>query len=373
MTPIATAMSRAASQGPPAQSRRRVHSAKPRWRRGTARRAHQEPAHAVGSRRCLSWQHLPARVDVGGSRLPTSSVCSSRICRLGKGAGIADAGRRDRRSCDLLWRERASMRRTFCAGVVLAVAAVLVVSSARPFDLELESVALLGARPRRRRRAGARPHAAGPARRLRRRVRRGLGRLRRPRAALLPDTAGGRAVAVGLVVLLCVADRRALTHDRLPLWTALLGTAALAGAYEFTYAAAPPRAGLDLGQHRDHAAAQRRRRLPRRRPRRPRSPGGPSAAAASAQPTTTPTRRRAARPARRLHDGEDQVTHAPSMRPHASAPAAARSASCAPSAGAPAAAADGSGDVDVVNTETVQVYTSPTGDVETSGSTSSWP
>ncbi len=28
--------------------------------------------------------------------------------------------------------------------------------------------------------------------------------------------------------------------DRLPLWTTLLGTAALTGAYEFTYAAAPP-------------------------------------------------------------------------------------------------------------------------------------
>jgi hypothetical protein len=59
------------------------------------------------------------------------------------------------------------------------------------------------------------------------------------RAAMLPDTAGGRAVAVGLIVLLCVAIT-AVTMDRLPLWTTLLGTAALTGAYEFTYAAAPP-------------------------------------------------------------------------------------------------------------------------------------
>ena len=59
------------------------------------------------------------------------------------------------------------------------------------------------------------------------------------RAARLPDTAGGRAVAVGLVVLLCVGIT-AVSMDRLPLWTTLLGTAALTGAYEFTYAAAPP-------------------------------------------------------------------------------------------------------------------------------------
>jgi hypothetical protein len=59
------------------------------------------------------------------------------------------------------------------------------------------------------------------------------------RAALLPDTSGGRAVAVGLVVLLCVGVT-ALSMNRLPLWSTLLGTAALSGAYEFTYAAAPP-------------------------------------------------------------------------------------------------------------------------------------
>jgi hypothetical protein len=59
------------------------------------------------------------------------------------------------------------------------------------------------------------------------------------RAALLPDSAGGRAVAVGLVVLLCVG-LTAATMNRLPLWTTLLGTAALTGAYEFSYAAAPP-------------------------------------------------------------------------------------------------------------------------------------
>jgi hypothetical protein len=41
------------------------------------------------------------------------------------------------------------------------------------------------------------------------------------------------------VVVVCVAITAA-TMNRLPLWTTLLGTAALTGAYEFTYAAAPP-------------------------------------------------------------------------------------------------------------------------------------
>ena len=59
------------------------------------------------------------------------------------------------------------------------------------------------------------------------------------RAGFLPDTAGGRAAAVGLVILLCVGITAA-TVEPPPLWSTLLGTAALAGAYEFTYAAHRP-------------------------------------------------------------------------------------------------------------------------------------
>lgn len=58
------------------------------------------------------------------------------------------------------------------------------------------------------------------------------------RAAALPDTAGGRAVAVLLVLLVCVAVAVA-TRGRLPLWSALLGAAAMAGSYEYPYAADP--------------------------------------------------------------------------------------------------------------------------------------
>jgi hypothetical protein len=130
------------------------------------------------------------------------------------------------------------MRRTLLAGLLLAVAAVVVVWVSAVFGLELESVALLGAAlgavvalvPDRTPLARLGGFAAGF-------VAAWIGYLLR--AGLLPDTAGGRAVAVGLVVLLCVGITAA-SVGRLPLWSTLLGTAALSGAYEFTYAAAPP-------------------------------------------------------------------------------------------------------------------------------------
>lgn len=130
------------------------------------------------------------------------------------------------------------MRRTILAGGILAVAAVLVVIVSSALDLELESVALLGGAlgavvalvPDRTPLVRLGGFAAGF-------LAAWIGYV--VRAALLPDTAGGRAVAVGLVVLLCVGIT-AVSRDKLPLWTTLLGTAALTGAYEFTYAAAPP-------------------------------------------------------------------------------------------------------------------------------------
>jgi hypothetical protein len=130
------------------------------------------------------------------------------------------------------------MRRTLLAGLVLAIAAVLVVLVSAMFDLELESVALLGAAlgavialvPDRTPLVRLAGFAGGF-------VAAWIGYVMR--AAMLPDSAGGRAVAVAVVVILCVAIT-AISMNRLPLWTTLLGTAALAGAYEFTYAAAPP-------------------------------------------------------------------------------------------------------------------------------------
>lgn len=130
------------------------------------------------------------------------------------------------------------MRKTLVAGGVLAVAAVLVVLISSALDLELESVALLGA-------ALGAVVALVPDRTPLVRLGGFVGGFVAAwigyvvRAALLPDTAGGRAAAVGLVVLLCVGITAA-SLNRLPLWSTLLGTAALTGAYEFTFAAAPP-------------------------------------------------------------------------------------------------------------------------------------
>ncbi|MDM8084596.1 hypothetical protein QUV83_07470 [Cellulomonas cellasea] len=58
------------------------------------------------------------------------------------------------------------------------------------------------------------------------------------RAAALPDAAAGRAVAVFIVLMICLAVS-AGTRGRLPLWAALLGAAAMAGAYETAYTADP--------------------------------------------------------------------------------------------------------------------------------------
>jgi hypothetical protein len=130
------------------------------------------------------------------------------------------------------------MRKTLLAGLLLAVAAVVVVWLSTAFGLDLESVALLGAA------LGAVVALVPDRAPVFRLVGFGSGFLAAwigylVRAGMLPDTAYGRAVAVGLVVALCVGITAA-SGDRLPLWSTLLGTAALSGAYEFTYAAAPP-------------------------------------------------------------------------------------------------------------------------------------
>src|SRR5690349_13875299 len=93
------------------------------------------------------------------------------------------------------------MRRTLVAGLVLALAAVLVVLVSSGLDLELESVALLGGAlgavvalvPDRTPLVRLSGFAGGF-------VAAWVGYV--VRAALLPDTAGGRAVAVGLVLAL---------------------------------------------------------------------------------------------------------------------------------------------------------------------------
>ncbi|CUR54086.1 membrane hypothetical protein [metagenome] len=118
------------------------------------------------------------------------------------------------------------------------VAAVLVVLMSSSLELELESVALMGA-------ATGAVVALVPDRSPVERagsfllgfVAAWIAYL--VRAALLPDSTGGRAVAVALVVALCVAGA-AVSMQRLPLWGTLLGAATMAGSFEATYLAAPP-------------------------------------------------------------------------------------------------------------------------------------
>lgn len=58
------------------------------------------------------------------------------------------------------------------------------------------------------------------------------------RAAVLPDTATARAVVVFAVIILAMLIV-VVSGSRLPLWSTLIGMAAMVGAYEQTYAASP--------------------------------------------------------------------------------------------------------------------------------------
>lgn len=131
------------------------------------------------------------------------------------------------------------MRRIVLAGLLLAAATVLTVLVGEGLGLEIESVALLGVT------AGAIVVLVPDQTPSRRIAAFALGFVAAVvgylfRAAVTPDTATGRAIAAGLIVLLCVGVV-AVSVGRLPLWSALLGSASFAGAYEFTYDQAPTR------------------------------------------------------------------------------------------------------------------------------------
>ncbi len=128
------------------------------------------------------------------------------------------------------------MRQKTTAGLVLLAAPVLVIALSSWIGLELESYVLLGVAvgavvglvPDRTplvRLGGA---AAGV-------IIAWVGYV--VRAAVLPDSSAGRAVTFALVLLACVA--LAAVVNAVPLWSLLLGVAAVAGAYEYTFAAAP--------------------------------------------------------------------------------------------------------------------------------------
>lgn len=129
------------------------------------------------------------------------------------------------------------MRKNLFTGAVLAVAALLVVALSAGLDLDLESVALLGAA------LGAVIALVPDRTPLVRLLGFGVGFAIAwagyvARAGLLPDTSQGRGVTVVAVVVVCTLVA-ALSLDRIPLWPLLLGAAGMAGAYEFTYSNEP--------------------------------------------------------------------------------------------------------------------------------------
>ena len=131
------------------------------------------------------------------------------------------------------------MRPSLVGGAILAVATALMILVGEAFGFGLHQVALLG---------GALGAALGlvPDRTL---LERAGGFLvgfllvwlgYALRAGFLPDISAGRALAAVIVIGLCLVVVF-VSAARLPLWSMLLGIAALVGAYEETYTAAPAR------------------------------------------------------------------------------------------------------------------------------------
>ena len=129
------------------------------------------------------------------------------------------------------------MRRTAVGGAVLAVIAFLLVLVGQALDLNLEQVAFTGAalgavvalvpdRPPLFRVAGA-----------------AIGFLiawggYAVRAGLLPDTTTGRAITA-LLVLLVLTGAALASFTRIPLWSLLVGAAAMTASYETTFMILP--------------------------------------------------------------------------------------------------------------------------------------
>ncbi len=247
------------------------------------------------------------------------------------------------------------MRNTWLVGGALTLAAVAVVVVSDLFDLELESAALLGV-------AVGAIVALVPDRSPLMRLAGFLGGFAVAwvgylvEARFIPDSLTGKAVSVALVVALCVVIS-GVTSGRVPLWSTLLGAAAMVGAYEYTFAAAIPEVKTTSVSAATELLMTRRGGLP----------DGVAADAAdrSSRAGGQPHRhgRRHGQPCRRRDDGEDQVSNRFTVPLRIAAVTAA--ATVAAVSFAPAASAAAEGDVEVTNTETVQVYTDATGEVQT--------
>lgn len=129
------------------------------------------------------------------------------------------------------------MRASIVTGVLLGAAVVILVLLGAALDLEIESFVQAGAL------TGAVAALVPDRSLLARLVAVAFGVLASwagfaLRAAVLPDSAGGLAVAGLITVLICLVVA-VVAGGRLPFWAVLLGAAMLAGAYESAYSAAP--------------------------------------------------------------------------------------------------------------------------------------
>jgi hypothetical protein len=131
------------------------------------------------------------------------------------------------------------MRKTLIAGLLLIAAALLTLWLGGLLDLEIDSVLLLGIA------AGAVVGLVPDASAGRRLAGFALGVFVTLvgyllRASVLPDTDGGRAVFIVLVLAASVGVV-VLSTGKLRLWSVLLGLGVFVGAFEEAYVAAPPR------------------------------------------------------------------------------------------------------------------------------------
>lgn len=129
------------------------------------------------------------------------------------------------------------MARTAVGGAILAVVAFLLILFGQALDLDLERVALTGAA------LGAVVALVPDREPLFRALGGAAGFLiawggYAVRAGVLPDTDFGRALAA-LAVLLVLMGVSVATGTRLPLWSLLVGAAAMTAAYETTFMATP--------------------------------------------------------------------------------------------------------------------------------------
>lgn len=129
------------------------------------------------------------------------------------------------------------MARTAVGGAILAVVAFLLILFGQALDLDLERVALTGAA------LGAVVALVPDREPLFRALGGAAGFLiawggYAARAGVLPDTDFGRALAA-LVVLLVLMGVSVATGTRVPLWSLLVGAAAMTAAYETTFMVTP--------------------------------------------------------------------------------------------------------------------------------------